>query len=183
MKILNLKRNKLYLEDDRVIDVSPDIIYEMGLSRKEELSIEEYERVVYLAALSKSYFLLSRRDYTSKELERKLRIKFQEKEIIKKVISEIEGKGYIDDYSYAKSFIERSKDGRKKIEYDLRARGIKAEVVKEAFNDSGQNEVYKIKKLLSKISSKPHDKKINYLLRKGFDYESVKEALRDEDEE
>lgn len=183
MKILNLKRNKLYLEGDRIIDVSPDITYEMGLSRKEELSIEEYKRVVYLAALSKSYFLLSRRDYTSKELEIKLHMKFQEKEIIKKVIREIEEKGYIDDYSYARSFIERSRNGRKKIEYDLRARGLKAEVVKEAFNEVSQDEVSKIKKLLYKISSKPHDKKINYLLRKGFDYESVKKALSEEDEE
>ncbi|WP_319369857.1 regulatory protein RecX [uncultured Ilyobacter sp.] len=181
MKILNLKRNKLYLEDNKVIDVSPDIICKMDLSRKKELSIEEYKRVVYLAALSKSYFLLSRRDYTSKELEKKLLIKFQEKDIIKKVIAEIEGKGYIDDFSYAKSFIEKSRDGRKKIEYDLRLRGVKPEIIKEAFNDSCENEVFKIKKLLSKISGKPHDKKINFLLRKGFDYESVKEALTGEE--
>ncbi|WP_321329481.1 RecX family transcriptional regulator [uncultured Ilyobacter sp.] len=183
MKILNLKRNKLYLEDDEIIDVSPDIIYEMGLSRKEELSIEEYKRVVYLAALSKSYYLLSRRDHTSKELERKLWMKFREKEIIKRVISEIEGKGYIDDYSYAKFFIEKSKEGRKKIEYDLRARGIKSEVIKEAFDEEGNKEVPKIKRLLHKISGKPYDKKINYLLRKGFDYENIKKALEEEDEE
>ncbi|WP_320045745.1 RecX family transcriptional regulator [uncultured Ilyobacter sp.] len=183
MKILNLKRNKLYLEDDEIIDVSPDIIYEMGLSRKEELSIEEYKRVVYLAALSKSYYLLSRRDHTSKELEKKLRMKFREKEIIRRVISEIEGKGYIDDYSYARSFIEKSKDGRKKIEYDLRARGIKSEVIREAFDEEGDKEIPKIKKLLHKISGKPYDKKINYLLRKGFDYENIKKALEDEDEE
>ncbi len=183
MKILKLKWNKLYLEDGRIVDVSPDIICEMGLSRKEELSIEEYKRVVYLAALSKSYFLLSRRDYTSKELAGKLVIKFQEKEIIREVVAEIERKGYIDDYSYAKSFIEKSKDGRKKIEYDLKIRGIESDIIKTAFDESCQNEIFKIKRILSKINSKPADKKISYLLRKGFEYESVKKALMEYDEE
>jgi regulatory protein len=183
LKILNLKRNKLYLEDNKVIDVSPDIIYEMGLSKKEELSIGEYERVVYLAALSKSYFLLSRRDYTSKELERKLLIKLQEKDIIRKAVSEIEEKGYIDDYSYAKSFILKSRDGIKKIKYELQLKGIKPEVIKEAFDDVEQSEVSKIKIILPKLSSKPYDKKINYLLRKGFEYENVKNAIREYEEE
>lgn len=166
-----------------MIDVSPDIIYEMGLSRKEELSIGEYERVVYMAALSKGYFLLSRRDYTSKELEKKLCLKLPEKRIVRKAVDEIEKKGYIDDYSYAKAFVLKSRDGERKIRYELQMRGVDSDIIEEVFGGIEESEVFKIKKLLPKISSKPQDKKISYLLRRGFGYENVKQAMREYEEE
>lgn len=182
MKILKVARNKLYLEsksEEEIIDVSPDIIYEMDLNRKKELSREEYRRVIYLASLSKSLFLLSRRDYTKKEMLTKLRMKFREYDILEDVVEKMVERGYIDDLSYARSLIERSRESKRKLEYKLSLKGVSREVIAEAFGESQHDEKDEIRRQLIKISKREKDKQIAYLMRKGFKYEDIRDVMRE----
>lgn len=182
MKILKVARNKLYLEsngEDEVIDVSPDIIYEMDLNRKEELSREEYRRVIYLASLAKSLFLLSRRDYSRKEMLIKLKVKFREYEILEEVVEKLEKRGYINDLDYARSLIERSHESKRKLEYQLSMKGIGREAIQEAFGETDHDEMEEIRKQLKKVAKREKDKQIAYLMRKGFRYEDIKDVMRE----
>ncbi len=182
MKIIKISRNKLYLErygEEEIIDVSPDIIYEMKLNKLEKLSEGQYERVIYLASLSKGIFLLSRRDYTKKEMITKLNLKFKSYQMVEEAVEKLVERGYIDDLSYAKSLIERTHDSKRKIEYKLKLKGISTEVIREAFLSGEHNELEEIKRLLKKISRKERNKQIEYLMRKGFRYEDIKNALED----
>lgn len=179
-KIVKIARNKLYLEGDEVLDISPDINYEMELSKKEGLSQEEYSRVTYLAAMAKSLFLLSRRDYTEKEMLKKLREKYREYSQLIKVVEKLSERGYIDDYDYTRSYIERSRDSKRMIEYKLKLKGISREVIDEVFSVSESKDIDEIKRLLPRISKREERKQIEYLMRKGFSYEDIRTAMKED---
>ncbi|GLI57458.1 hypothetical protein PM10SUCC1_29720 [Propionigenium maris DSM 9537] len=186
MKILKVARNKLYLEsnleEQEIVDVSPEIISEMDLNRKKELSREEYRRVIYLASLAKSIFLLSRRDYSRKEMLGKLRMKFREYGIVEEVVEKLVDRGYINDLDYARALIERSRESRRKLEYQLSMKGIGREVIAEAFGEADHDERDELRKQLKKVAKREKDKQIAYLMRKGFRYEDIREVMREIEE-
>lgn len=182
MKILKIARNKLYLEsheNELIIDVSPDIIAQMDLIRKKELSLEEYRRVIYLASLAKSLFLLSRRDYSKKELLTKLKMKFREYQILEEVVEKIEARGFINDLDYATSLIERSRESKRKLEYQLSMKGISRETIQKAFGESEHDEKEEIRKQIKKVDKREKDKQIAYLMRKGFKYEDIRDVMNE----
>ena len=182
MKIKKVARNKLYLEgndEDEIIDVSPNIIAEMDLIRKKDLSRDEYRRVIYLASLAKALFLLSRRDYSKKEMLTKLKLKYREYEILEEVVEKIEARGFINDLDYARAIIERSRESKRKIEYQLGVKGIDREIISEAFGEAEHDEKDEIRKQLKKVMKREKDKQVAYLMRKGFKYGDIKEVMNE----
>ena len=153
----------------------------MDLNRKEELSREEYSRVIYLASLAKALFLLSRRDYSQKEMLQKLKMKFREYVIVEEVVEKIVARGFINDLDYARAMIERSHESKRKLEYQLSMKGISREVISEAFGETEHDEREEIRKQLKKVAKREKDKQIAYLMRKGFKYEDIREVMRESD--
>ncbi len=178
MKIKKIQRNKLFLDTGEVLDVNRGIILEYSLSQGMEVDESLYEEVVFGAALSKAYFLISRRDYCRKEMEIKLGMKFSRKDIVQKAVEKLSQQGYIDDYAYAKSYILHKRYGRKRIEYELRQKGVGPEVIFSAYKESDMDEKNEIKRTLHKISHKDREKKITYLARRGFDLEDIISELK-----
>jgi len=153
----------------------------MDLNRKEELSREEYSRVIYLASLAKALFLLSRRDYSQKEMLQKLKMKFREYVIVEEVVEKIVARGFINDLDYARVMIERSHESKRKLEYQMSMKGISREVISEAFGETEHDEREEIRKQLKKVAKREKDKQIAYLMRKGFKYEDIREVMRESD--
>ena len=88
MKKFSLKGNKVYFDEIFCIDLNKTTITEFDLKNKEYLTNEEYEHLIRLRALSMCYFLLSKQDYSIKELKTKLLLKYREKHIIDEIIEE-----------------------------------------------------------------------------------------------
>ncbi|MCK5779535.1 MAG: regulatory protein RecX, partial [Psychrilyobacter sp.] len=175
MKVLKFQKNKIYLQDNEVIDINRDIKAKYRIKTDSEITFEEYKSIIYESALSKSYFLLSMRDYTKRDLLNKFRMKYKRsstvEEELKKVIYKLEELGYIDDYSYAKSYIDRKKSvGRKKIEYELHIKGISSEIISNIYNNENiaRDEKELIEKEFHKVRNKEKDKQVAYFMRKGF---------------
>jgi len=185
MKILKFQKNKIYLEDYEVIDINRDIKAKYRIKTGGEISVEDYKKIIYESALSKSYFLLSIRDYTERELLQKLRMKYKKSELVgvelKKVVNKLLELGYIDDYNYAKSYIERKKSiGRKKIEYELHIKGITSEIISTIYSKEnfGKDEKVQIENQLHKVKNREKDKQIAYFMRKGFKLSDILEVLK-----
>ncbi|MGL4868481.1 MAG: regulatory protein RecX, partial [Cetobacterium sp.] len=68
MKLKRLVKNNYLFENGLNIGLNNEIVNEYDLKKREELSHEEYLKVLELAALSTSYYYLSKRDYTKKEI-------------------------------------------------------------------------------------------------------------------
>lgn len=179
MILYKVEKNKLYLENDEIIDVNPDIIYEYRLKSDMNISKELYKKVVYEAILSKAYFYLSRRDYSVKELKNKLKFKFQKHlNSIESVADKLNCTGYLNDFEYAKRYINSKSYGRRRIEYELFMKGISKQIIAEIYSLDIKDEKAEIRKLLPKLKKKDRDKKIAYLLRRGFNLDDILHELK-----
>jgi len=183
MKILKFQKNKIYLENDEVIDINRDIKAKYRIKTDGEISPEEYRDIIYDSALSKSYFLLSKRDYTVRELLQKFRMKYKRNSVVEsqlqKVISKLSELGYLDDYSYAESYISSKKSlGRKRIEYELHLKGIDSSTIDSIYGEEKVDEKKKISDLLYKVKNKEKEKQVAYFMRRGFKLGDILDILK-----
>lgn len=179
MKILRIQKNKIFFENGAEFSLSKALIKEYNLKESMEISNENYLFLAESSALSFSYWLLAKRDYSTKELETKLLTKYKEKTIISKMITKLNDMCYLNDYEFAKSFIESHKTwGKKKIEYNLLLKGIKSSTIKELLCENIENEILEIQKLWERMGDKEYRKKVESLMRKGFEYSTIKKAIQ-----
>lgn len=184
MKLKRISKNKYLFENGLEIGLSNEIVNEYNLRRREELSHEEYLKVLELAALSASYYYLSKRDYSEKEIYLKLLQKYREKESVSKVINALIKKGYLDDYEFAKTYISSKKGSKKKLEYQMRLKGINSDIINLVLDDyEKDDELEELRKELRKLKNKDENKKIMSLMRKGYNYNDIKTVIQEEEEE
>lgn len=150
---------------------------------------------------TKSLFFLKFRARSEKEIKnylssylQKHKITFtNQQEIIEEVVKRLKDLKFIDDYDFAKQWVEsrfltRPK-GKRVLIFELRQKGVAQEIIDEVIENESQkyssNDI--IKKLISKADQcyyrLPKDKRkqklINYALRRGFDFTQIK-AIVDE---
>lgn len=183
MKRYKLKGNKIYFDEFFYLDLNRQSILDFDLKSREELTLKEYYELINRRAESMGYFLLSKRDYSEKELYLKLLTKYREKIVVSSIIEKFKDLGYLNDYDYAQSYIKSHNYGRKKMEYMLLQKGISHEIIKSIWESSdGEEEIEEIKKLWQKLGNRERDKKIVALMRKGFEYRDIKRAISELEE-
>ena len=158
MKINRIYRNKIYLDTEEIMDISPLIRQKYDLKVND--SIERfYDEISYEASLEKGIFLISLKDRTKKEVRLKLEEKFWNKNAVLKAIEKLEEFGYLNDLNYAISYIESKTYGKNRISYNLFQKGIDRSTVEKAYLtlDEGKEENIddvKLEKLIDKNSRK-----------------------------
>ncbi len=159
------------------------------ISNDTEISEEEFEQLVEKIerrkAVNKCYDLLSRRDHSQKELERKL-LKTVSYENAKYVTELMIEKGFIDDNKYAEKlfdYLSGKKYSKSHIIAEMRKRGIDKDIVDNVVSCREIDSVEIICDLLNtkyslKIKAENgKEKVISALLRKGFSYSDIKSAF------
>ena len=136
--------------------------------------------------------LLSRRLHSKKELYLKLLQKYP-KEAAQSACDKLEELLMLDDKDfaerYAKELFERKKYAPKRIEQELRLKGIDSETAKNAIISLDKDDYNRIILLLNtKYSSNLDSEKgikrtVNALLRMGYSYSDIKKALGEVAEE
>ena len=196
MKINKIYRNKIYLDTEEIMDISPLIRQKYDLKVND--SIERfYDEISYEASLEKGIFLISLKDRTKKEVRLKLEEKFRNKDAVLKAIEKLEEFGYLNDLNYAISYIESKTYGKNRISYNLFQKGIDRSTVEKAYLtlDEGKEENIddvKLEKLIDKNSRKinssnsrdekklkEEQKLIQYLARQGFSLDKIFKKLKE----
>ena len=196
MKINKIYCNKIYLDTEEIMDISPLIRQKYDLKVND--SIERfYDEISYEASLEKGIFLISLKDRTKKEVRLKLEEKFWNKDAVLKAIEKLEEFGYLNDLNYAISYIESKTYGKNRISYNLFQKGIDRSTVEKAYLtlDEGKEENIddvKLEKLIDKNSSKinssnsrdekklkEEQKLIQYLARQGFSLDKIFKKLKE----
>ena len=196
MKINKIYRNKIYLDTEEIMDISPLI------SQKYDLKVNDnierfYDEISYEAALEKGIFLISLKDRTKKEIRLKLEEKFRNKSAILQAIEKLEELGYLNDLNYAISYIEGRTYGKNRISYNLFQKGIDKVTVEKAYltlDEEKEENVddTKLEKLIEKNSKKininnereekkvkEEQKFIQYLARQGFSLDKIFRKLKE----
>ena len=196
MKINKIYRNKIYLDTEEIMDISPLIRQKYDLKVND--SIERfYDEISYEASLEKGIFLISLKDRAKKEVRLKLEEKFWNKNAVLKAIEKLEEFGYLNDLNYAISYIESKTYGKNRISYNLFQKGIDRSTVEKAYLtlDEGKEENIndvKLEKLIDKNSRKinssnsrdekklkEEQKLIQYLARQGFSLDKIFKKLKE----
>ena len=199
MKINKIYRNKIYLDTEEIMDISPLIRQKYDLKVND--SIERfYDEISYEASLEKGIFLISLKDRTKKEVRLKLEEKFWNKDAVLKAIEKLEEFGYLNDLNYAISYIESKTYGKNRISYNLFQKGIDRSTVEKAYltldEEKEENiDDVKLEKLIDKnsrkinISNSRDEKKlkeeqklIQYLARQGFSLDKIFKKLKEHKE-
>lgn len=98
------------------------------------------------------------------------------------IITRLIEKGYLDDERFAKYYVENRfvKKGisKKHLATELMKKGIEKDIIDQVLDV--RNDEEEIKKIIAKKSSRyDKDKMINYLIRQGFPFETVRNLVSD----
>ena len=196
MKINRIYRNKIYLDTDEIMDISPLIRQKYDLKVNDNIE-RFYDEISYEASLEKGIFLISLKDRTKKEVRLKLEEKFWNKNAVLKAIEKLEEFGYLNDLNYVISYIESKTYGKNRISYNLFQKGIDRSTVEKAYltldEEKEENiDDVKLEKLIDKnsrkinISNSRDEKKlkeeqklIQYLARQGFSLDKIFKKLKE----
>lgn len=145
----------------------------------------------------RSLYILQKYSKTEKELRDKLKRgkKKYSDDVIDKTISFLKEHHFIDDEAFVKRYIELHKNSysKKVIKQKLFIKGIKKDLLEKVFDssDTAFNEEEVIKKMLLKkcpdyyekkdLSMEERQKLLNYLFRKGFSYDMIKDIMKCEE--
>lgn len=179
MIIQKLTKNKIYLSNDLIIDVSPDIIHEYKLRTGNDIS-SIYNKILYASIKNKALYYIYLKPRTKYELISKLKSKYTNVDMIKEVVDYLEEEKYIDDVDYALSYILTHFDSRQKLNFKLMQKGIKKEDIDKAYEDAPENmEEDNLLKEIEKLKNKGLDlpRIIVSLTRKGYAYSKIKKEI------
>lgn len=126
--------------------------------------------------------LISRRLRSEKEIRDYARRKSWTADNTERVIERLKVRGYLNDKVFAESFVRArqnaGKYSRRRIELDLRRKGIADSIVKEVLHDE-VSDTDALRKLIAKRVKRYDDptKLKAYLLRAGFNYDDINREI------
>ena len=199
MKILSLTKKKKHLteilfEDGSLVSVDSELVEINKLSPGTEVSDTGkllYESD-YKRAKSRALWYLSRSDHSKKALTDKLKKGGFSAQASEDACLRMEELGLIDDLIYAKrvaEYLSVSGSSKREIAYKLSLKGISSDIIKDILETEESDEREKIKRLIeskyrNKLSNEKDIQKVfAALIRKGFSYSDVKNALKAYSEE
>ena len=181
--LMRLDNGTEYTVDRQTFDESP---YRVG----EEIAEEQLEALLrksqYNRARERALYLLGLRDYACGELEKKLYTEASP-EIAAAVIARLQEVGLLDDAAYARRLarhlMEDKQYPRRRIEQELRHRGIDALTVTDALAELDGDDLQQAlalleKKYYNKLKT-PEDRRrtVAALARRGFSYGAIRGAM------
>ncbi|MBP3707755.1 MAG: RecX family transcriptional regulator [Clostridia bacterium] len=127
-----------------------------------------------------------------KRSENEIRVKFQkeiDEDMLDDIIQELKENQYISDEKYIEravsEFMALKNLSLRQIKYKLQSKGIGVNLIEDYFqehnNDLKEYEIKSANNIITKKYDQPAEEIIQFLLKKGFEYDNVKEALERRD--
>lgn len=191
------KGDKIHISIDGEYALTVDEMYFASLYLKDgqEISQEEYTALSETVNIRRAYncavSLLSRRDHSEKELLRKLKEKGYS-EGAEAAVERLKQGGYVDDEHFCRLFaseLVRLKGyGKRRIEQELYLKGVDREIIGSvldeiSFDSDKLSDIIKRRYLSKMTDEKGRQKAFNALLRLGYTYGEIRDALKNLDDE
>lgn len=102
-----------------------------------------------------------------------------------RVLEKLQQKSYVDDRQFARWWVENRNFAKgtslRKLRAELQAKGVEKAIVDEALAEVARDDETELMKVIAKKRSRyPDEQKfIQYLMRQGFRYDDIKQALND----
>lgn len=196
---LSASRSKVYIDGEFAFVLYKGELRSYHLRVGEEIAQKDYDEIIKEVlpkrAKLRTMNLLTKREYTERQLRDKLRAGYYPQEVIEEALAYVAGFHYTDDLRYACDYIAGHEDtrSRRRIEQDLLGKGIDRATLEQAWarwEEQGgrQDEAAMIQILLrkrgfdvGKAERKERQRTYSFLVRKGFSGDAVRKALKTED--
>ncbi len=183
-------RYSIFIDGKYSFSLSANELMQSGIRLNKEYTEAELEQLKQTAVLDKAYMrsldMLSRRARSEWELRDYLRRKDYEPDVIDQIITRLKKSQYIDDYNFAKAWVDNRRllkaTSKRKLSQELKQKRVEQSVIDGVLAEDDTDELAVIRELIVKkrTQSRYQDdqKLIAYLLRQGFGYGDVKEAIK-----
>ncbi len=181
----------IYIDDKFAFSLHDSQLVTSGLRTGKQLTEPEINKWQQESDFAKTYDktlnFVTIRPRSQKEINDYLWRRQVEESLKTRIVERLKERGYIDDKKFAQFWV-RSRSlakptSRRKLELELRQKGVSSENIKEAL---GLSKDYDEQAALQKIISKKRkvyddpQKLIAYLARQGFNYSDIKRELSDQ---
>lgn len=186
------KQDKIHISVDGEYSFTVDETYflSMGMYNGKEVDSDELEEIRETVNVRRAYnyavSLLARRDHSEKELMTKLTQKGYTNGA-EKAIDKLRGGGYVSDKRFARLYVRElrtlKKYGKRRIEQELYRKGIDRDTISEVLEETDFDESELVTLIERKYrrylgDEKGIQKTVNGLLRMGYSYGEIRDALK-----
>lgn len=183
---------KIFLDEEFAFALYKGELSRYHIKEGASIEIEEFKKikqeVVTKRAKKRVLHLLEKMARSEAQIRVKLRQNHYTDDVINDAIEYAKKFGYIDDHNYARSYgqMKMAQKSKKELYFGLLSKGIEKEIITEVLEElyMAEDESELIIKLIRKKMNKVHStdpkeiQKINgFLMRKGFPYDQIKEAM------
>ncbi|HET7673338.1 MAG TPA: RecX family transcriptional regulator [Candidatus Saccharimonadales bacterium] len=198
MKVTDIKqqvkrkdRYSIFVDGKYSFALSESGLISSGLKVGLDLSAQDLEDLKKHAVEDKGVYraldLIARRPRSAGEITDYLKRKGYEEEEAEKILNRLSEKGYIDDESFARSWVENRRllkpTSRRKLRLELKQKKVAEDIIQEVLKEGNVDEAETLRKLIVKklqqARYRDRQKLMQYLARQGFNYSDIKEALDD----
>ena len=186
------KQDKIHISVDGEYSFTVDETYflSMGIYNGKEVDSDELEEIRETVNVRRAYnyavSLLAHRDHSEKELMEKLSRKGYT-DGAEAAIEKLRNSGYVSDERFAKLYVRElrslKKYGKRRIEQELYRKGIDRDIISEVLDETDFDESELVTLIERKYSRYLGDEKgiqktINSLVRMGYGYGEIRDALK-----
>ena len=187
------KQDKIHISVDGEYSFTVDETYflSMGIWNGKDVDSDELEDIKQTVSVRRAYNyavnLLSRRDHSERELMTKLTQKGYS-DGAEEAIRKLRDGGYVSDERFARLYVRElqtfKKYGKRRIEQELYRKGVDREIISEVLDETDFDESDLVSLIERKYGRYLGDEKgiaktINGLLRMGYSYGEIRNALRE----
>jgi regulatory protein len=191
----NPKRFSIFIDNEFALGVNEELLLKFNLSQGVHLSRQELEVIereeTFRQAKEAALRSLSRTPKSTREISRRLKDWGFEEQVIGEVVCELEKYGYLNDREFARIYSESclrtNPLGPRLLSQKLFTKGLSRELIQQTIEETYRqhDEVTLAKKLLAKrrdtyeaVDSRiARKRKADYLARRGFSWDAIREAL------
>lgn len=187
---------RLVLEDGQEVFLDNDICLNYSLKPETEITEEELTRLryesEYLRAKSRALWYLDRADRTEKGMYEKLVTAGFDRKASAAVVGRFVEVGLIDDRRFAENFAEKCREANISKREGIRKmllKGVPYDIANEVFSETETDEEEQVRAVIEKKYARKLEQENGVqrvyaaLVRKGFSFSAVKNALKKYSEE
>ncbi|MBD5131542.1 MAG: hypothetical protein HDT28_02965 [Clostridiales bacterium] len=182
--ITKQKRNKtrvnIFIDNEFVCGLDEIAVASARIKIGDELSPEALKKLTVSSELNSAFEravgYLSLAPRARGEIEKYLRDKGYDREVVSQTLDKLDGYHYIDDRAYAESYIKSKskKYGSFRLQAELKKKGIAPEIISELLEDGGNDGAYGVAcKYLKSHRTGDKQKLKRFLAGRGFSWDSI----------
>jgi regulatory protein len=190
----NNKRCSIYIDGEYYCSVDKEILEELNFHVGMDLNPDEFnqkmETIDYKSALRTALYMLMRSSKTENELRKRLKEKQHSEKAINAVLEYLKEIGYVNDESYAESYIKNAKEtagtSKRSLYYKLTGKGVDIEVIQQKLEEAEIDDFASAMKAAEKKAEglkgdkrQKSAKLLNFLYRKGYGMEVCRKVIEE----